>query len=315
MRFKAASGLCLLAAVALPQETRPQALPVFGASIENVYIDAFVSQHGAPLSGLAATDFELRDRGVVQRLDLVSSDTQPLLAVLAFDISNSLEGEKLAALRAASQALLDTLRPEDEASLFTFADDIRWLAEPTRDKASVRRALDQLHPGGGTPIMDALYAAITLPNSRGRSLVVLFTDGVDNLSWLDWRQVQTVAERSNVAVHIVSLQPPAESEARGQDAELRWRIYPAEKSPALEFESSFALRQIAEATGGRYWEAGSKDRLRMAFVAIAEQMGRRYVLTYSPENVKGAGWHKIELRLRGKKGDVHARSGYWVADR
>jgi hypothetical protein len=55
--------------------------------------------------------------------------------------------------------------------------------------------------------------------------------------------------------------------------------------------------------------------LKTAFAAIADAMGRRYVLRYSPENVKRPGWHKIELKLRGKKGDVHTRSGYWVADR
>ena len=299
------------------QEPPPQTLPVFGASIENVYVDAFVSHRGAPLSGLSAGDFELWDNGVIQRLDLVSSETQPLLAVLAFDISSSLEGQKLDALRAASQALLDTLRPEDEASLFTFADDIRFQAEPTTDKAAIRKALEQLQPGGGTPLMDALFAAITLPKSRGRSLVVLFTDGVDNLSWLDWRQIQKVAERSNAVVHVVSLQPLArpEDEGRNFEGDLRWRIYPAERTPALEFENSWALRQIAEVTGGRYWEAGSLDRLKAPFAAIAEAMGKRYVLRYAPEGVGRPGWHKLELRLRGKKGDVHTRSGYWVAER
>lgn len=44
-------------------------------------------------------------------------------------------------------------------------------------------------------------------------------------------------------------------------------------------------------------------------------MGRRYILRYAPENVSLAGWHKIELKVRGKKGDVHARRGYWVAAR
>ena len=309
--------LPLLLGAALIGQEPTKAPPVFGVSIENVYIDAFVSQRGTPLPGLAASDFELRDNGVVQHLELAASDAQPLLAVLAFDTSGSLlEGAKLAALKAASQALLETLRPEDEATLMTFNDSIQWLAPPTTDKSAVRRALDKLEVGGGTPVMDALYAAITLPESRGRTLVVLFTDGVDNLSWLDGSQVQLVAERSNALVQVVSLQPPVATVA-GSEGPLRFgnHMLPAQGTRSLEYESSFSLRQIAEATGGRYWEAESLDRLKTAFAAIAEAMGKRYVLRYVPENVKRPGWHKIELKLRGKKGDVHTRTGYWVADR
>lgn len=312
----ASFALILLQAAAVTQQEPARPAPVFGVSVENVYIDAFVSHRGAPVSGLFASDFELRDNGVVQQLELAASDAQPLLAVLTFDISGSLEGEKLKALKAASQALLETLRSEDEATLVTFGDQIDWLTSPTRDKNLIRRALDRLKPGGGTPVMDALYTAITLPKSQGRTLVVLFTDGVDNMSWLDWRQVQLVAERSNALIHVVSLQPPIVL-VGGSEGPLRFgnRMIPAEGTRSLEFESSFALRQIAETTGGRYWEAESLDRLKTAFSAIAEAMGKRYVLRYSPEDVSRPGWHKIDLKLRGKKGDVHTRSGYWVAPR
>ena len=320
-------GLILLVtvggAVAAPAfgQVRPSpSPPTFGVEIQNIYVDAFVTQHGRPLTGLVASDFELRDNGVLQRLELAAADSQPLLAVLAFDVSNSLEGEKLAQLRAASAALLDSLRAEDEATLFSFTDDVRWMVKPTRDKASVSRALAGLEAGGGTAIMDALYAALTLPPTGARSLLVLFTDGADNASWLDWKQVQKVAERSNTTVHVVSLSPPRlrdvrsmrELKAPAETADFGIRSVQIESAVDVEFEGPWSLRQIAESTGGRYWEAESSDRLKAAFAAIAEAMGKRYVLRYAPDNIDTASWHKIELKLRGKKGDVHARSGYWV---
>ena len=295
-------------AQAAPQPTTP----VFAVEVENIYVDAFVTQRGSPVEGLAATDFELRDNGVVQPLSLVAADTQPLLAVLAFDVSNSLEGEKLDSLRAASEALLGSLRAEDEATLIAFTDEVRWIVSPTAEKASLSRALAQLQPGGGTAIMDALYAALTLPNTRSRSLVVLFTDGVDNSSWLDWKQIQRVAERSNAVIHVVGLKPLGIT-TPGETAEFGIRSVPIESPTALEFEGPWGLRQIAETTGGLYWQAESLDRLKAAFGAIAEAMGKRYILRYTPENVTRVGWHKIELKLRGKKGDVHTRRGYWVA--
>lgn len=303
-----------LAAPALGQVAPPPTPPTFAVEVENIYVDAFVSQRGSPLQGLGAADFELRDNGVAQRLELAAADAQPLLAVLTFDMSNSLAGEKIASLRSASQALLNSLRPEDEATLFCFTDEVRWLVTPTTDKTSLGLALAQLQPGGGTAIMDALYAALTLPSARSRSLVVLFTDGADNASWLDWRQIQKVAERSNALIHVVGLRPP-QITAPGETVEFGIRSVPVESPTALEFEAPWGLRQIAELTGGRYWEAESLDRLKTAFAAIAEAMGKRYVLRYVPENVKRPGWHKIELKLRGKKGDVHTRTGYWVPER
>jgi hypothetical protein len=34
------------------------------------------------------------------------------------------------------------------------------------------------------------------------------------------------------------------------------------------------------------------------------------VLTYTPEGVDTAGWHPIEVTLKGRKGRVRARRGY-----
>jgi VWFA-related protein len=308
-----AYGFGLFLSVLTPLSQDPvRKAPVFGVEVENVYIDAFVTQGNTPLQGLTASDFELKDNGVVQSLDLVAAETQPLLAVFAFDVSNSVDGGKLEALRSASQAILDTLRPEDESSLFTFADEVRWLARPTTDKASIRKALERLKPGGGTVVMDALYSAILLPEARRRSLVVLFTDGVDNSSFLDWRQVLRVAERSNALIHVVSLRDSDPASVPIPRTLPDSEVAPGPRRPPIEFEHTFALRQIAEATGGRYWEAESLDKLKPAFAAIAEAMAKRYVLRYVPENVKREGWHKIELRLKGKRGRVQTRSGYWV---
>jgi hypothetical protein len=75
------------------------------------------------------------------------------------------------------------------------------------------------------------------------------------------------------------------------------------------------LRQLAETTGGRYWEAESPQRLENAFAAIAEAIAHRYVLRYEPKGPIRSGWHRIELRLRGRPGNVHARRGYWRAAR
>jgi VWFA-related protein len=315
-----ALSLALLSAASVqvaqpPAPVKIQAPAVFGVQVDSVYVDAFVSQRRDPVVGLTAADFELKDNGVVQRLDLVSAEALPLLAVLVFDSSNSLAGERLAALQASGKAFLESLRPQDEVSLFTFAGETQWLAKPTTDKAAVAKALDELQPGGATAVLDALYAALVLPATQGRTLVVLFTDGEDNMSWLDWRQMRVVAERSNALIHVVGLKRPDDGGSPLPSVDLSGRMLPMTDPRSMEFLHTWGMRQIAESTGGRYWEAESPARLKSAFAAITETMAQRYILSYEPQGVKRPGWHEIELRLPGRTADVHARRGYWVADR
>jgi VWFA-related protein len=306
----------LLAATGASFDASAQAPPppVFPVSVENVYVDAFVTRHGRPVPGLRASDFELKDNGVVQSPELLGTDAPPLSAILAFDTSSSVAGRKLVALRAAAGAFLDGLRASEKVGLLAFRQEIEWLVPPTSDRAAVRAALGRLKAGGATSMLDALYAAILLPGTRTRSLVVLFSDGQDNLSWLDEAEVQKVAERSNALVFVVAVRPEGASSARASSSP--WESWFAStRVSSGEPRYIRGLREIAETTGGRLWWAESLSQLTSAFAAIAAAMNERCVLRYEPKGVVRTGWHRIELGLRGRSGDVQARHGYWIAAR
>jgi VWFA-related protein len=284
-----------------------QAPPVFRAGVDAVYVDVFVTQHGSPVAGLRPDDFELKDNGVKQKVELAQAETMPLRAMLVFDTSSSLAiGGRLQALKAAGGAFLAGLRPADEVGLLTFSQEIAHRISPTADKARVRSVLAGMQAEGGTSVIDALYAGLVLGEGGGRALVVLFSDGEDNMSILGEQQLKRVAERSNALVHVVAWRdtPPAAPVSGYQRL-----VYPYAGDP----DHIRALRTIAEASGGQLWGADSPEKLRHAFAAIAEAMGHRYVLRYEPERVKREGWHALDVKLRGKKGDVQARKGYWVA--
>jgi hypothetical protein len=70
---------------------------------------------------------------------------------------------------------------------------------------------------------------------------------------------------------------------------------------------------VAESSGGRLWTPESPDRLREAFARIAASMSERYVLRYQPRGVARGGFHRLSVRLRGSKGSVRSRQGYWMA--
>jgi VWFA-related protein len=265
--------------------------PIFASSVEYVYVDVFVSQGERSVPGLRATDFELKDDGVVQSAELVSAESRPVQAALVFDTSSSVAGDKMAALRSAGAAFLDGLAMKDEASLFAFSEEIAWRARPTTDKEVVRESLRGVRAVGTTSAYDALYAALVLADPQMPSLIVLFTDGEDNVSILGGAEVRKVAEVSNALVHVVSAPEASRPSGRGTDRN---------------------LREIAEHSGGRFWSAGTPQDLKVAFAAIAASLGERYVLRYQPRGVKREGWHPLALKLRRVKGTIRARRGYSV---
>ncbi len=268
----------------------PQEPASFGVQVRYVYVDAFVLDGGNPVSGLTAPDFSLTDDGLPQELELVSSESLPLRTVLALDTSASINGQKLEQLQAAGRAFLTGLRAGDEAALLGFDEELRQRVPLTGDLARVARGLAGVLPGGATALFDALYAGVTLASGRGRSLLVLFTDGEDNMSWLDAAQVARVVQESDVLVQVVVAMPAERARA------------------AASYVSG--LRQIAEATGGRLWRAESPAELVPAFEAILKAMKTRYVLRFTPPADARPGLHRLELKLRRRHGDVQCRKVY-----
>src|SRR4029079_6209898 len=70
------------------------------------------------------------------------------------------------------------------------------------------------------------------------------------------------------------------------------------------------LDAVASATGGRVIKADTLDNLTGAFDEILREFRTRYLLTYSPRGVDTPGWHRIELRVKGRRAEISARAGY-----
>jgi VWFA-related protein len=272
-----------LLAVAAPQEP-----PVFRTEVGLVRIEVLVTRKGAPVRGLTAADFEVRDDGRVQALEPVLEAEAPVDAALVLDLSGSVRGAKLDALKDAARAFLDGLREGEQAALVAFREEVLLLEPFTADRARLRRALVRAQPRGSTALCDAVYAALRLrePGPR-RAAVVVFSDGIDNMSWLAPSEVVEAASRSEAIVYGVAVRE------RG------------------ERQEPF-LRDVVRATGGRLFEAASQRDLRARFLDVLEDIRSRYVLSYAPLGVDAAaGWHALEVRLKRVKGDVLARPGYW----
>ena len=247
-------------------------------------VDVLVTDGRKPVGGLRAADFELRDNGVIQDVEVVDAADVPLNIVLALDISASTEGKRQADLIAASQLLLDGLGQVDRAALTTFNHSVTTVSALTSDLTAVRQALPRITPSGRTAVMDGVYVAMTATLAQpGRSLVVVYTDGTDISSWLEPRELIESAKRSNAVIYAVTT-----TDAR--------QVAP--------------LEDLTEATGGEMIRVTSSTDLRSGFQRILQEFRSRYVLAFRPSGVSLSGLHRLDVRVKRRGLSVKARTGY-----
>jgi VWFA-related protein len=143
-----------------------------------------------------------------------------------------------------------------------------------------------------------------------RTLILLFSDSEDTMSWLSGQAVLDAAARSDAVVYGVGLRDDGTRGRPGFRVDYRSGVQPDPPNvpPALLRQSFGAA--LAEETGGKYVEAEQPNALRQTFVGIFKEFRSRYLLTYTPRGVDAGGWHSIEVRLKGARGKVIARRGY-----
>ncbi len=282
------AGVVWSAALAFPHQA------VFRSSVDLVRVDLLVVRDGRPVPGLTAQNFEVLDNGVRQEIERLYFEEVPIDVLLVLDNSSSVAGEKLGDLLKAGHAFLDGLRPGDRAGLVSFSSLVHLRADFTGDLDAVRRALDATTPSGSTSLLDALYVGVMLPGrADARRLVLLFSDGLDNTSVLGW-QVLGVAGEADAVIYSVGIK---------------------RAGAVLEKPNNQLLQSLAEATGGRLFYADTSRRLSDVFAEIVQEMKARYLLTYYPRGVAGAGWHTLQIKLKNARGDLIARHGYYVPEK
>jgi VWFA-related protein len=287
--------------------------PRFGSGADAVLVDVRVMRGAAPVVGLSAEHFELRDSGVKQTVEAVAVGDVPVSLLLVLDVSGSVRGQALTDLKQAARAAVAALAVDDQALVLTFSDRIDLRAPWTVDRGRLEDAIERIDAAGGTALFDALSAAIALrQRAVGRTLLLLLTDGRDTASWFDAHAIVDAIQRSDLVVYAVSPPPrqPLRSTRSGPDTmaeRAAWiRLFQAE--PAL-FPEAF-LEIVAEDSGGDLLHATASADLPGAFARVVADFKSRYLLTYSPRGVPGGGWHPIDVRLRGVSGTVTARRGY-----
>ncbi len=194
--------------------------------------------------------------------------------VLAFDTSLSMEAtdvtpSRIVAAREAAHRFIEVIPAGVRVGLVAFDGTARVVIPPTTSKTVLDRAIDRLSLGQGTAIGEAIYTSLDLLESdvpddaqAAAGSIVLMSDGDttdrDGLRADAARDAQrrgvkvsTVAfgtDHGSVVVDFVTIPVPVDREA---------------------------LRDIAETTGGKVFEADSAEEIVSVFEDIGEGVGTR----------------------------------------
>jgi Ca-activated chloride channel family protein len=303
------AGFILFAAVfASAAPAQEQNGGVIRVGVNLVLLDATVkTKSGQIMADLKKEDFEVREDGVAQKLDVFSRDALPINVALVLDLSDSI-GPFLGPLRDAANTALAALKPDDEVALFTFSTEAQLRVPFTTDKKQIADQINSFHAGGATNINDGIFLAsqylLKLP-PKGRRVIILISDDVGT-------------DAGGQGTHDIV------TEAIAADAVLYNLKIPGYNPPQTVFAASMIpglvnIRKVADETGGEIFNVQDVAHLDTVFRALIERIKTRYTLGYYTNASAALGKpHKLDVRLSssfGKKNKdyvVLSKSGFYV---
>jgi Ca-activated chloride channel homolog len=201
--------------------------------------------------------------------------------VLAIDVSGSMMATDIAptrleAAKQAADSFLDRLPDRFKVGLVSFSTGATELAAPTEDRAEIRTQIDGLEAHTGTAIGDAIAAALKLApqgdgtdgkvtDASGKPLfsILLLSDGASTTG-IPVEDAIQLAKNAGVAINTVAL--GTDSGIVSIPNELG-EMQTVQVAPDRD-----TLREIADQTGGEYFDAPTAGSLDAVYKSIGSQI-------------------------------------------
>jgi Ca-activated chloride channel homolog len=269
---------------------------------------------------LEKQDFKVLDDNVGQEIRYFSRQSDlPLRIGMLLDTSNSIRDRIKFEQDAANNFLFSVLRRgKDEAFLMTFDDEPQVIQAFTPDTGRLRDQILRTRAGGGTAVYDAIYQACEQelshpPRPPGdqpdvvRRVMILISDGEDNLSSHTRTEAIEMAQRSSVVIYTISTSTQwvtLDDPSKERSGNRKYHLTEGDK----------ILQALAEETGGRAFYPYHVDDLDQSFQDIGDELRNQYSIAYNPSTHSLDGrYHKIRIEVPEHKGyQVRARKGYFA---
>jgi Ca-activated chloride channel homolog len=130
-----------------------------------------------------------------------------------------------------------------------------------------------------------------------RKALVILSDGGDNQSRRNRREIESALVESDVQVYAMGLYSSADSR----------KLSPEERNgPKL-------LEELSEKTGGRMFTVAKAGDLANISARISKELRTEYMLGYSPTAFARDGkYHRIAVKVKGADLRVYSRTGYFA---
>jgi VWFA-related protein len=273
-----------------------------------------IGRDGKYVPTLRREDFQIFENGVKQDIAYFAPVEKPFTVALLIDTSRSTLFD-LQDIEDAALAFVDKMRPNDQALIVTFADDVKVLAEATSDRDALRRSIRSLGPGGDTRIYDAIDFVIRerLDRITGRKAMIVFSDGVDtaSISATYESSLQNV-EKSETLIYPVQFS--TYERMKIQNAPQRRAAPEGSGFSRLDYLRADAyLRRVAEGAGSALYPAYDISDLDRAIDGIVDELHNEYSLGYYPRTLGQPGEvRRLEVRTSRKQLVIRARTSYVV---
>ena len=269
---------------------------------------------------LGKQDFKVLDDNIPQDIRYFSRQSDlPLRIGMLMDTSNSIRDRLKFEQDAANNFLFSVLRRnKDQAFVMTFDDEPQLLQGFTGDTGSLRDHILRTRAGGGTAVYDAIYDACTTqlnhpPRPAGdqpdvvRRVMILISDGEDNLSTHTRAEAIEMAQRTSVVIYTISTSTQwvtLDDPSKERTGNRKYHLTGGDK----------ILQDLADETGGRAFYPYHVDDLDQSFQDIGEELRNQYSIAYNPTNHSLDGrYHNIKIDVPDHKGyQVRARRGYYA---
>jgi Ca-activated chloride channel family protein len=251
---------------------------------------------GAFVTNLPRTAFRVYEDGVLQQIKLFKREDVPVSMGIIIDNSASMKNKRQRVERAARD-LVAASNPQDEVFVINFNDDVYRDVDFTSDPQKLAAGLARINCAGGTAMRDAVRAGVRYAKAKGKhdkKVLIVVTDGDDNMSEATLDEVIREAQQREVLVYAIGLLSEEE-----RDAAKRARA---------------ALDAITRATGGYVWYPKEVDEVGRIALQVAHDIRSQYIIAYTPSNAKLDGsYRQIRVVASGPNHPIaRTRTGYYA---